>query len=251
MSSLGIASLMFGCVFVSTLLAIWISRRLPPHHLEGESRDVVKTGMGVIATLTALVLGLLVASTKATYDAQSGMVNELASQMALFDRVLARYGTDAVELRSQLKTLAQGTLDQLWPQGQAVELSGGKTRIIGESLYDAIVALQPKTDAQKALQSRALDILVGLGQTRQRLVVNNERNIPAVLLGILGLWQAVLFAGYGLISPRNATTFVVLTICMISVSAALFVVMELDRPFEGMIRISDAPLRTVLSHLGE
>jgi hypothetical protein len=253
MSSLAIACVMFGCVLGSTLVATLIARRLPGHHLDGESRDVVKLGLGVIATLTALVLGLLVAATKGTFDTQSGMVKELAAQLALLDRVLERYGPETRDARAQLRALTKAIMDQIWPQdaGGPKALIGGESKNIGETFYDTVAELQPKTDSQRLLKSRAQDIIIGLGQIRQRLAANNERSIPAPLLVVLGLWQAVLFAGLGLLAPRNATTFSVLFICMLSVAGAIFLVLELDRPFEGMVRVSDAPLRSAIAHMGE
>lgn len=253
MSSLTIACVMFGCVMASTLAAMRVARRLPDHHLSGDSRDVVKLGLGVIGTLTALVLGLLVAATKGTYDAQSGTVKELAAQLGLLDRVLARYGAEAQPARGQVRGVTEAALHQLWPHDGAGpgDLSGGESATAGVTLFEAVAALEPKTDAQRLLKSRALEIAVGMGHIRQQLVVNNERSIPAPFLLMLGVWQAVLFAGFGLLAPRNATTFTVLTVCMLSVSGALFLVLELDRPFAGMIRVSDTPLRSVLAHLGQ
>lgn len=252
MSSAAIAGTMFGCVALSTLVAMRIARRLPDHHVAGDSRDVVKLGLGVIGTLTALVLGLLVAATKGTYDSQSGTVKELAAQMAVIDRVLARYGPEAGEARARLRALGQAVLDQLWPHdGTPIDFSGGPSRAAGEALFEAIDALQPKTDAQRLLKSRAQDATIGLSPLRQKLAVNGERSIPTPLLIGLGVWQAVLFAGFGLLAPRHATAIVVLVVCMLSVSGALFLVLELDRPFEGLVRVSDTPLRTVMSHLGE
>lgn len=253
MSSLAIAGIMFGCVLASTLVAMLIARRLPERHLGGESRDAVKLGLGVIGTLTALVLGLLVSATKGTYDAQSGTVKDLAAQVAVLDRILARYGPEAADARARLRTLAQAVLDQVWPHdaNAPIDFSGGPSRQAGEAFYDAVAALEPKTDSQRLLKSRAQEMTVGLGQLRQRLVVNGERSIPPAMLVVLGLWQAVLFAGFGLLAPRNATTLAVLVICMASVSGALFLVMELDRPFEGVVRVPDTPLRSVVSHLGE
>jgi hypothetical protein len=253
MSSLAIACVMFACVLVSTLAAMLIARRLPEHHLTGESRDVVKLGLGVIGTLTALVLGLLVAATKGTYDAQFGTVKELAAQIAVLDRALARYGPEAGEARKRLRELADAVHVQLWPHDApaAVDFSGGPSRQAGEAFYDAVAALEPKTDSQRLLKSKAQEMTVGLGQLRQRLVVNGERSIPAPLLVMLGVWQTALFAGFGLLAPRNATTIAILLICMVSVSGALFLVLELDRPFEGMVRLSDTPIRSVISHLGE
>src|SRR5262245_26971704 len=253
MSSLMIASVMFACVLASAVVAILIARRLPGHHLGSESRDTIKLGLGVIATLTALVLGLLVAAAKGTYDTQSSTAKEFAAQLAVLDRVLARYGSETQEVRAQLRPFTQAVLDQIWPQDGAGphELSGGESRAIGETLFDTVAALEPKTDSQRLLKSRALDILVGLGRFRQRLVVNSEGSIPMPLLLVLGIWQAVLFAGFGMLAPRNATTLCVLVVCMLSVSGSLFLVLELDHPFEGTIRVSDAPLRLVFSHLGE
>ena len=251
MSSLMTAGILFGCVSLGTFLALWLSRRLPEAHLTGDSRDVVKQGLGVIGTLTALVLGLLVASTKGTYDAQSGTIKEVAAQFALMDRVLARYGPETREAREELRNLAQAVLDQFWPQSGPIQLTGGASRQIGEAFFDRVAALEPKTEAQRLLKSRALETTVGLAQLRQRLVVNSDRTLPTSLLVLLAFWQTTLFAGFGLLAPRNATAMIVLCICMLASCSALFVVLELDRPFEGMIRISDAPIRTVLSHLGE
>jgi hypothetical protein len=253
MGSLTIACVMFGCVLVSTLAAMAVARRLPDHHLSGESRDVVKLGLGVIATLTALVLGLLVAATKGTYDGQSGTVKEAAAQLAVLDRILARYGLDAGEARTHLRALTEAVLEQIWPHDAAakIDFSGGPMRRAGEALFETVAALEPKSDSQRLLKSRAQEIIVGLSQLRQRLMVNSERSIPAPLLVVLGIWQATLFAGFGLLAPRNATTLAVLVICMVSVSGALFLVLELDRPFEGLVRVSETPLRSVLVHLGE
>jgi hypothetical protein len=244
---------MFGCVLVSTLAAMVMARRLPEHHLSGESRDLVKLGLGVIGTLTALVLGLLVASTKGTYDAQSGTVKELAAQLAALDRVLAKYGPEAGEARGKLRTLAQSVLDQVFPHESngPIDFSGGPTRQAGEAFYEAVAALEPKTDSQRQLKSRAQEITVGMLPLHQRLLVNSERSTPTLLVVMLGVWQVALFAGFGLLASRNTTNIAVLIICMASVCGALFLVMELDRPFVGVVRVSDTPLRIVLSHLGE
>lgn len=253
MTSLAVASLLFACMLTGALVAMAFARRLPGHHLSSESKDVVKLGLGVIATLTALVLGLLVAATKGTYDAQGATVREAAAQFALLDRILARYGSDAQDARVKLKTLAIAAQEQIWPKdGSApTDFSAGQTRNPGEAFFEAVAALEPKNDVQRMLKSRAMEGAVGLAQIRQRMVVNQVRSIPVPFLIILGFWQTVLFAGFGLLAPRNATTVCVLIVCMLSVSAAIFLVLELDRPFEGFLRVSDAPLQVVLSHLGE
>src|SRR5262249_17851561 len=96
-----------------------------------------------------------------------------------------------------------------------------------------------------------LEILISLAQTRQRLLAQKESSIPLPFLFVLGFWLTILFASYGLLSPPNATVLVVLVVCMLSVAGAVFLVLELDRPFDGIMRISSAPLRAALSRLGE
>lgn len=253
MSSAAIAFAMFGCVAAGAVLAMVLARRLPAHHLASESRDVIKLGLGTIGTLTALVLGLLVAAAKDTHDTQSGTVKELAAQLAVLDRILARYGPEAGEARARLRSLTHAVREQVWATDSAgpLDFSGGPSRAAGEALYDSIAALEPKTDSQKMLKSRAQDLTVGLSHLRQRIVIGSERSIPAPLLLLLGAWQAALFAGYGLLAPRNATAIGILIVCMLSVACGLYLILELDRPFDGLIRVSDAPLRSVLAHLGE
>ncbi|MBX7102647.1 MAG: hypothetical protein K1X57_01105 [Gemmataceae bacterium] len=253
MSSLAIACILFVGVLTSTLVAMLIARCLPDHHLTGDSKDVIKSGVGIIGTLTALVLGLLVAATKGTYDTQSGTVKDLAAQIAILDRILERYGTDSAEARGRLRDLGQSVLDQIWPHGSTgpIDFVAGQSKQFGESFFEAVAVLDPKTDTQRMLKGRAQEITVGMGQLRQKLVVNSERTIPAPLLIMLAVWQATLFAGLGLLAARNATAITVLIICMVSVAGALFLVLELDRPFEGLVRVSDTPLRVVVSNLGK
>ncbi len=253
MSSLVIAAMAFGLVLIGTLIGMWVGRLLPDHHLSGESKDVVKQGLALIATLTALVLGLLVASTKGTFDSQSTTVKELAANVAVLDRALGRYGPETKEIRASLANLVQLMLDQMWPHdsGQAANLTSAEVRVSGEAVFDKIAALEPKTDTQRLLKGRALETVISLAQTRQRLLAQKESAIPVPFLAILGFWLTFLFGCYGLFAPRNLTVLSVLIVCMLSVTSALFLVLEMDRPFDGLVRIPSAPLRAALSRLGD
>jgi hypothetical protein len=251
-SSLGIASVIFACILVATLLGMVLQRVLPIHHLTKNSKEAVKSGLALIATLSALVLGLLVATTKGTYDAQSAAVKEMAANLALLDRVLERYGPETKDIRALLPKVTRGLLAHMWPadDGPPADQSLAEARAAGEAMFDKIAALQPKTDAQRMMQSRALELTIGLAQTRQRLLAQKESSIPVPFLVVLGFWLSVLFCSYGLLAPRNLTVCLVLIVCMISVAGALFLVLEMDRPFDGIIRVPSAPMREVLSRLG-
>ena len=243
MSSLSIAGLVFACSFGAALVAMFLGRALPAGHLSSESKDVVKLGLGVIATLTALVLGLLVASAKGTFDTQSSSVKQLSANVVLVDRLLARYGSETGGARALLRRVVTIVLESLWPEdaGREATLTAGAAMTEMEAFYDQIGGLAPKTDAQRVIKGRALDLATELAQTRLRLAAQKDSSIPLPFLVVLGFWLVVLFAGYGLLAPRNATVIVVLVVCALSISAALFLILELDRPFGGIMRVPSAP----------
>jgi hypothetical protein len=253
MSPLAVAGVAFACMFASTLAAIVGKPALPGHHLSADSKEIVKLGMGMIATLAALVLGLLIASTKGTYDAQGGAVKELAAKVLLLDRVLAKYGPETKDARDLLRSAVVAILDRIWPEdrGRVANLTPGEARAAGEAMYDKIVALAPQNEAQRTLKARALDITSDVAQARLRLFAQQDSSLPLPFLVVLVFWLSVLFAGYGLLAPSNATVLAVLIVCTLSAAAAIFLMLELASPFAGSMRVSSAPLRDAASLIGQ
>lgn len=253
LSPLAIAGIAFVCIFGSALLAMWFQRLLPEHHLSGDSKDVVKVGTGMIATLAALVLGLLIATAKGTYDTQSSTVKDLAAKVILLDRALGKYGPEAKPARELLRTMVAATLDRIWPQeaGKASNLTPGEARAAGEAMYDTIAELSPKTEAQRALRSRALDITADIAQTRLRLFAQEDSGLPVPLIVVMVFWLSILFAGYGLLAPANATVLAILFVCTLSMSGAIFIMLELAEPFGGFIQVSNSALHSALSVIGQ
>jgi hypothetical protein len=253
MSSITIACIVFACVFGGAMLAMMAGRALPEQHLSGDSKDAVKLGLATVATLAALVLGLLIAAAKGTYDAQSGTVKELAARVLLLDRLLATYGPQTKEARELLRGVVAATSDRIWPEtgSGGPDLTPGEARAQGEAFYAKVAGLAPKDDAQRALKARALDVSTDLLQTRLRLFAQKGSSIPTPFLVVMVSWLVILFAGYGLLAPRNATVVAVMLVCALSLAGAVLLILDLDRPFEGVMRVSSAPLREALSRLGE
>jgi hypothetical protein len=252
-SSLAISGLVFACAFGAAIVAMLVARRLPAHHLSGESKEVVKLGLGVIATLTALVLGLLVASAKSTFDAQNASVKQLGANVSLLDRALTAYGPEAKEARQLLRELVAQILERVWPESnpRAGDLTVGETREAGDHFFGKLMMLEPKTDAQRALKGRAVDLAVELAKTRYQMQAQKDNPVPVPFLVVLILWMTVLYVGYGLLAPPNPTVIVVLVICAVSIAAALFLILELGRPFAGIIQVSSTPLQEALSQMGK
>jgi hypothetical protein len=253
MSSLAISCVVFACIFGTALVVMFVKRALPEHHLNADSKDVVKLGMGLIATLAALVLGLLIATTKGTYDTQNSAVKEFAANAILLDRILKQYGPETKEAREFLRQAAQATQARLWPDSGAgsANLASGEAKRPLESLYDNVAQLEPKTDIQRGLKARALDTIVDLGRARLRMFAQQDSSLPLPFLVVLVFWLIILFAGYGLLAPPNATVIAVLLVCTLSVSGAIFLMLELATPFAGIMRVSSGPLRDAVNLLGQ
>jgi hypothetical protein len=253
MNSLAVFGIVFACVVAGIVLGLVLRSRLPADHLSAESKDTVKVAMGVIATMTALVLGLLVASAKSSFDAQRSGVSQLAANVIVLDRTLALYGSPANDARAALRAAVADAIRRTWPDephgGTSGALPGAEARY--ENVYESILALEPKTDAQRNLQAQALKVAGDLGQTRWLLVSERGSSVPTVFLVVLVLWLALLFASFGLFTPPNPTTLTALVVCALVVSSAIFLILELDRPFHGIIQVSGEPLRNALGQLGQ
>ena len=252
MDSLSIAGIVFACTFGGALFGICLRRILPEPHLSSDSKDVVKMCTGLIATLSALVLGLLVASAKSSFDSQRTGLQQLSTNLILLDRSLKFYGPETKDAREQLRRTVQLLLDLCWPTdaSHATRLDSLELTVSAGALSASIRDLAPKTDSQKAIQSQALQISFELARTRWFLSQGEESSIPPPFLFILIFWLTVLFISFGLFSPGNATVMTVLLICAVSVAGALFLIVELDRPLRGLIQISRKPLHDALGQLG-
>jgi hypothetical protein len=205
MGSITVSFIVLACVFGGALLGIFLRTSLPENHLGADSKDIVKLGMGLVGTMAALILGLLVASAKGSYDAQSAELTQMAANVALLDRGLALYGQEATDSRALLHGAVSRMLDQLWSKDGTNTSAQAPTSARGEILYEKIQGLSPKNDAQRSLQSQALSIAVDIGKTRWLMYAQQATSVSMPLLVVLVLWLTVIFISFGLFAPFNAT----------------------------------------------
>jgi hypothetical protein len=248
--SWGIGAIIFACVFGGGLGGMWLRRVVPEHHLTKETEDAVKLGMGTIATLAALVVGLLVASAKSAFDTKDTEIRRFSANLILLDRQLAHYGPDAREAHDLLRRYAAFAIDATWPDEASHPVDDPHGWILLEDVQDTLRALAPRDDAQRWLQARALQISGDLASSRWLLDVQKGTAIRAPFLVMLVFWLAVIFASVGVFAPRHATMVAALFVCSLSVAGALFLILEMDQPFEGLLHISSAPMREALANLG-
>ena len=251
MSSITASLIVFLCAFGGALLGVYVRRLLPEEHLSSESKDVVKLGMGLVATTLALVLGLLIASAKSFYDTQVAEVTQLASNVVLLDRLLAHYGSESSEARNVLRTAALKQVALLWSNDNA---SASKVELGtqgGDVVLDQLEQLSPKDDKQRSLQAQALSLAIQLAQTRLLLLEQRRVPVPTALLVTLIFWLVTLFVSFGLFAPFNITAMSSLFISAAAVSVAIFLILEFYHPYLGLIQIPEAPVRAALAVLGK
>ena len=250
MSSVALSLIVFACVFGGALVGILLHAVLPQHHLSSETKDIVKLGMGLVGTMSALALGLLVASAKGSYDAQSAEVTQLAANVALLDRVLAHYGPETKEVRNLLRSSVTRAIDQMWSKDGSDNATPTAPPTGGEILLDKIQGLAPTNDTQRSLQSQATSMTIDLGKTRWLMYAQATTAVSMPLVVMLVLWLTVIFISFGLFAPCNATVVTSLFVSALSVSGAIFLILEMYTPYSGLVQISSAPLRAALAHLG-
>lgn len=244
----------FGITFSSVLLGMWLRPLLPEHYLHKESQDSIKVGTGLIATMTALVLGLVTASSKSSFDAIDSAVTEAAMHILTLDRVLARYGNETDGVRQQLQQVLRKRVETIWGRtatpGQA-DPAASSTLVEAEDVTEAIRQLSPTSDSQRALQAKAIDLAESLLQSRWVTIAALKTPVPIPFLVVLLFWLAFIFMSFGLLAPRNWLVVAVLFVCAFSVGSAMFLILEMGSPFSGLIRVSEAPLRIAISRLNQ
>jgi hypothetical protein len=242
---------------LGTCAGFWAQYALPRHHMTPDTKDVVKVGVGSIATLTALVLGLLVASTKGSFDAKATDIHQFSSSLIEIDRSLAYYGPGANDARGALKAFTALKLATTWPdeshmtQAAATQTDNTEGVRLLETLGTKLRELKPATDVQKAIQSRALSLYYNVTDERWGMAVQSASTAQTVFLVLLIFWLTVMFASFGMFAPGNGTAVFFLLLCAMSFSGAIYIVLEMNGPFSGLITISSEPMREALARMGQ
>jgi hypothetical protein len=247
-----IGFVVFVCTFAASIGGMMLRAVVSPAYLNEESKDTIKVGTGLIATMSALILGLVTASAKTSFDAVDIGIKHAAGDVLSLDRILAQYGPETEPVRQTLKRLMERRIHALWPSpGQRTQSDPTEAMKEPEALAAQVRALTPQNDEQKWLQTRAAALSQSLLETRWEIFTSIGQSIPTAFLGVLTFWLSITFASFGLFAPKNATAVTVLLICALSVAFAVVLVLELQTPFRGMIRVSPAPLKSALSHMNQ
>jgi len=238
MNSLEIGLLIWATVVSGAILGMLLGRRLPQHHLSGETKSVVSASMAVLGTMTALVIGLLISDAYSSFSARTGELSRLSADVIQLDGLLRRYGPEATPARQALQQYIKAATDNLTHR-----TSGPVSFGVLNQMQDLILALKTNDSRQHWLVDQSMQIVGDMDQTRRLLSQQGQSSVPLPFLFQIVLWSTILFASFGLFSPRNLIAFIGLFICAFAVSAAIKIMLDMVTPFGGNVQISGFPLR--------
>jgi len=244
MSAIALSCVAFLCIAGSALLALF----LPGHRLSTDAKDVVKLGTGLIGTIAALVLGLLIASAKNSYDTQSTQIKQMTANIVLLDNLLVQYGRETGDLRNLIRRSVANLADRMWRENasDAAATTPFQASAAAEAFFGKLQQLSPQNDTQRSLQARAIQISTDIAQTRLLMFAETDNSLPMPFLVVLIFWLSMIFASFGLFAQPSRTIAALLVAFALSAAGAIYLVLELGQPFAGLMQISSAPLRNAL-----
>jgi hypothetical protein len=251
MHALATSSLIFSLIFVSALVGMFIRRVVPESHFTPEAKDTVRLAIGLVVTMTGLVLGMLVSSSKNFYDSEKNQVAEMASQVILLNDQLIVYGPEATAARIQARKFVEDAVDRIWPneRSQTYQL---RPENYDQEFYRELELLEAKNATQVSVKAQMMTSTVSLKRTYWLMYLQSvQTSVPLPLLGVVTSWLMAIFVSFGIFAPRNATVMLTLIVCALAVSAALFIIMSMCSPFSGILRISPIAVREALGQMGQ
>ncbi len=232
-------------------LGIAMGKYLPKHHTDADTKDVIKVSVAVVATLAALVAGLLISAAKNSFDTKDTELRRVSARIIQLDRTLAEYGEETKAARTLLRGMVEQALAAIWEDGRGRIDPDAINRGEGMApMRQLLLRLTPTNEAKTWLRYSALQITSDIDDLRLQALEHKDGSVRWPFVAVLIFWFAIIFFSFGLFAPRNGTVYVILTASALSVSAALYLIVQMDRPYSGLIQISKEPLELVLTKIG-
>jgi hypothetical protein len=238
-------------ILIGAAIGMVLKRTLPADLLEGGSKEAIRLSAGFLSTLAALVIGLMIASAKNTYDNQNTNIRQLGTNAVLVDEMLAKYGAEAKAARTLLREIIPSATARIWQENIAGNGSGSAFVISqnAERFYNAVEGLKPANAEQTSLKSRIIQLTTDMGRTRLLVFTQGDDGIPLPFFVVLVFWLMVIFASFSLFAEPGPVVIASTLLFALSVSSALFLIVDLSHPFNGLMQISNHHLHTVLQNI--
>lgn len=255
MESILSSLIIFACVFGGAVAGMVLRPFLPERHVGEESRNIViSVGIGLVGAMAGLVLALLITAAQSNFlNKRSDLINT-SSKIVYLDEILADYGPETDEARALLRRSVISIIDKYWPSDVSRHVGSEPDMTNAKVLYNKIRSLVPRSDDQRSLRDKALNTSLELAQMRDLLIAEQGGSVPGVFLIVfilLVFWLTSIFFSLGIYAPPNSTVVAILALFALLVAIAFFLIIDLNLPFEGVLRIPSAPLMETLDYIGK
>jgi hypothetical protein len=251
MNELSTALLVFACVLGAFGFGLLVNTRFRKRALSSDSKEAVKQMVGMLSTMTAVVLGLLVSSARDSFDAKSHGIAKMATDMIVLDRALTSYGAEAADIRTLLRQGTEQRVAALWTKDGVQRSNLTSLGIPQLAVETKLRELNPRNEMQRQLQLQALGISADLNRDFWVIQVEDGGTIQAPFLAVLVSWLIIIFASIGMLAPRSKSVFAAAVAASLALAGGVFLILELDTPYGGLIQVSDTPMHVALQHLGK
>jgi len=237
------ASLLLPLLFGSFVIGTLVQHRLPEAHRGPKTHEMLRLVIDMLVTFAAIVLGLLITNAKTTFDATGDDVRTYAIQIITLDQTLSSYGPEAAALHPLLVRYTQDVLAQT-----SHGLGAATTQRFGllSRIEAGMLELPAVTNLQRHLRDEALLQLTQLQQERHRIGDEAHGQSSLSFYAVLTVWLMVVYGCFGLITEHSLLGSLIIGLSVLAVVLALFVILDMNTPFAGLVVVSDAPLKEAL-----
>ena len=242
-----IALVSFALILFSICGGLYLRYRLPESDLTGDSKDVIRLATALIGTMAAVVVALLFASTRSSYEATNSHVARLTAGVVELDQLLREFGgTESPDLRGALRTVLASMVAAIWRDDAPVTGQLLRPMTQEDTVLYKLRQLDPKTPVQTAIKTRALAVSSDIEQTRLTLLAQPPDTLSRPFIAVLVLWLCFIFASFSMSAKANPTLVTVLLICGFTAATAIYLILELGQPFDGLLQLSNRALKQAL-----
>ena len=235
MNDLKIAGAVLVFVACGASLGMFFRKRMAEHHFSADTKDVLKLGTGLVCTLFAIVLGLLISTAKGSFDNQNAQIRQIAANVVLLDILLAEYGPEARPIRDDLRRSHTELIERIWHNGGANGSAGFAPTRQAEALWFNIRSLPETNEPQQFAKQRATQTVLDISKARLLLLAQQGGSIPLPFVVTTTFWLFLIFFFFSLFAKPGAFVAAVLFAFAVSAAGAMLLFLALDHPFSGLL----------------
>lgn len=242
-----VAVTVFVCLSLASLLTMHLQQKLPLCQRDDQTNTTVRLVANIFVVMTSLVFGLLINSSKNTFENIDNNVHAYATQIIILDNALRSFGPATGDARGKLAAYVEEAIAHPARADDSLHNASSTAASALNTFGLALTAIPPADRYHQALLVDLRQQYQRLIEQRWKIVEQSEGAIPGEIIAMLIAWMTLIFASFGYRAPRNRIVVSVFLISAFLLSLSVYLVMDMDIPFTGFIQVSDHPLRRALA----